>query len=140
MITNTDITIYSKQFDQDSRKTFFRRHVIKRVSWHAKLAVAADPSGLTGGNVFRIRVPKEAEVDGFPALSGYLPPSEYRKLPEEGREGTWTVNTGDYFCQGSGPKMEKPSDLKDHALPYGQVKNVRDNRRGGQPHIRIEGW
>lgn len=140
MITNADITVYNRQFDPSSRKTVFLRHEVRHVSWHAKLAVAADPGGLSGGNVFQIRIPQEAETDSLPALAGYLPPGEYRGLPEAERAGRWTVDAGDYFCRGTGPEMEKPSDLKDHALPYGQVKSVSDNRRGSLPHIRIEGW
>lgn len=140
MTTNADITVYSRQFDQALRKTFFRRFVVRRVSWHAKLAVTADTGGLSGSNVFRIRIPEEADTDGVPALSGYLPPAEYRKISETELDGKWTVDVGDYFCRGIGQEMEKPSDLKDHALPYGQVKSINDNRRGGLPHIRIEGW
>lgn len=140
MITNADITIYSKQFDQTCRKTFFLRHVIRRVSWYGNLKVSVESGGLSGGNIFKIRIPKEAEVNGLPALAGYLPPGEYQVLPEAEREGRWTVDTGDYFCRGIGPEVEKPSDLSGHVLPYGQVKAVSDNRRGGQPHIRLEGW
>lgn len=140
MITNADLTIYHKEFDQATRKSLFLRQVIRNISWYAKLQVTADSGGISGGNLFRIRIPREAEADGLPALPGYLPYGEYRLLSETEREGMWTVNTGDYFCKGVGPELEKPSDLKDYSLPYGQIKSVGDNRRGGQPHIRLEGW
>ncbi len=138
MITNADITIYNRQYDTE-KKPCFIRHEIKGVSWYAAVKVSEDPSGLSGGNVVKIRIPESAKADGRPALERYLPPAVYRSAPAEKRAQYWTLENGDYFCKGEGREIEKPSDLKG-LESYGQIRSVGDNRRGGLPHIRLEGW
>lgn len=138
MITNATITIYNRQFDTGTKAATYRRHVVKEVSYYASLDVSAGGSGLIGGNVYKMRVPAEALVDGRPALDSYLTPAEYK---ESGGENNWTCENGDYFCIGEGPAVfTKPSEFESLHLQYGKIQSWGDNRRGGLPHIRIEGW
>lgn len=138
MITNADVTIYNHRIDPVTRKAVYIRHVIQDVSWYASIDVSASAGGLVGGNVYKIRIPPEALADGQPALESYQPAQEYASL--ENIDGVWTVQNGDYFCRGEGPEIIKPSDLETAHVQYGQVKSWGDNRHGGLPHIRIEGW
>ena len=136
MITNADVTIYNHRIDPVTRKAVYIKHVMQDVSWYVSIDVSASSGGLVGGNVYRI--PPEALADGQPALDTYRPAQEYASL--ENIDGVWTAQNGDYFCRGEGPEITKPSDLETAHVLYGQVKSWGDNRRGGLPHIRIEGW
>jgi hypothetical protein len=138
VITNADITIYNHRIDPGTRQTVYARHVIQDVSWYASVNVSAASGGLTGGDVYKIRIPPEALADGQPALESYRAAKEYLDLQDP--SGNWTVQNGDYFCRGEGPEITKPSDLEAAHVLYGQVRSWGDNRRGGLPHIRIEGW
>lgn len=138
MITNADITIYNHRIDPATRQTVYVRHVIQDVSWYASVNVSAASGGLAGSDVYKIRIPPEALADGQPALDAYRPAPEYADLKDT--DGVWTVQNGDYFCRGEGPEITKPSDLENAHAQYGQVKSWGDNRRGGLPHIRMEGW
>ena len=137
MITNADITIYRRAIPTQNAASYLRT-VICGVSWYCKHVVNASSSGLSGGNVFKIRIPEEATVKGISAFGSYVSPDDF--VLSENPSGKWTVDNGDYFCLGVGPDIEKPSDLAKNRLRYGQVYSWGDNRRGGLPHIRIEGW
>lgn len=121
MITNADITIYNHHINPATRQTVYVRHVIQDVSWYASVNVSAVSGGLAGGNVYKIRIPTEALADGQPALDTYCPAKEYASLKDA--EGVWTAQNGDYFCQGEGPEITKPSDLEAAHVQYGQVKS-----------------
>ncbi len=136
MLTNADITLYSRRMNLQTKQAGYISLVIEHVSWYSSCDVTAVAGGLVSSDTYRIRIPEKAFIDGKPALDGYLSPSDYQAEPE----GHWTVENGDYFCLGKGPEIDKPSDLGKYHLIYGQVRSLRDNRRGGLPHIRIEGW
>ena len=140
MITNADITIYKKQYDPKTRNPYYAMYYIQGVSWYEDNKVTASAGGIVGGNIYKIRIPEEALLNGQAALKSYLPPGEYHTLPGEEQEGFWTVENGDYFCKGQGKDVEKPSDLAKQHIPYGQVHSIGDNRHRGLPHIRLGGW
>lgn len=138
MITNADITIYNQEYDPETRQSTYVRHFIQGVSWYASVNVSAASGGLVGGEVYKIRIPPEALADEQPALDGYRTAQDYAALQD--KDGVWTIQNGDYFCRGEGPEIAKPSDLEKAHLLYGKIHSWGDNRRGGLPHIRIEGW
>ena len=140
MITNADVTIYVRSHDPVSKKQIYNRYVIYDVHWYENFKVSSSAGGLTGGNVFKIRIPEEALMDGNPALAAFLPLQAFRSLPKEQTEGRWTAGPGDCFCLGECDAISQPSDLAKFGNPYGQIRSVGDNRIGGLPHIRIEGW
>lgn len=126
MITNADVTLYHQMYDTATKKTTYKKTVIQDVSWYASFGIAAGNAGMVGKEIFKIRIPPEALVDGTSALDSY--------------GSDWVVGNKDYFCRGEGPDIEKPSDLEKINVRYAQVCSWSDNRRGGLPHIRIEGW
>lgn len=128
MLTNAVVTIYHKYFDKTTKQSSFRRHVVSAAHWYADHRVNVDNAGISGAEVYKVRIPDEY-------LADYLDPDAY--LAAGAPETKWTVDQGDYFLKGEGADITKPSDIQGR---YAQVRSFGDNRRGGLPHLRIEGW
>lgn len=123
MVTNASITIYHKTGKAGEP---LKRIFIPECNWYADHRINVETSGVTGAEIYKVRIPREW-------LDGYRDPDEYLSS-----DTGWTVDNGDYFVKGEGPEnVIKPSDIGSR---FAQVRSWGDNRRGGLPHLRIEGW
>lgn len=133
MITNADITIYNRKANPETKKMEYCRTILRNVHWHTDQKVTVD-KGLQSADMYKIRVPVRNREEP------YLTPEEYAALPFGGHAGFWTTENGDLFVKGATDQdIDKPSDLEGRHLIVGKVQSHSDNRRGGQPHIRIGG-
>ena len=72
MLTNADITIYNHIYDKATRLDEWRRTVIHGVHFYVDNKVSVGDSGLNSADVYKIRIPEDAECD-----SQYAPEDEY---------------------------------------------------------------
>lgn len=133
MITNADITIYNHRYDKETRFDDWQRIVIRGVHFYVDNKVVLGDGGLNSADVYKIRIPEDAECD-----REYLPEDAYAS--EEEVSMYWTLQNGDYIVRGECLlNIEKPSDLKQLHKQYCKITSWSDNRFGGLPHWRIGG-
>lgn len=127
MLTNADITIYNKVV-VNGANTWLRTQ-IKGVSWYNNLGMALQSGAVVSSDIFAVRIPN---------TSGYVSAKEYASLTD--RTGKWTVQKDDIVCRGlittAITGLATLTANKEQAF---KVTSFSDNRRGGQPHIRIGG-
>lgn len=128
MLTNAVVTIYHKVFNAATKQSGFRRYVVPAAHWYADHRVNVDNTGISDAEIYKVRIPAEQ-------LETYMDPDAF--LAAGCPSDAWTVDHGDYFLRGEAPDITKPSDISGR---YAQVRSWGDNRRGGLPHLRIEGW
>lgn len=133
MITNADITIYNRKYNKETRLDEWHRTVICGVHFYVDNKVAVRESGLKSADVFKIRIPEDAECEKL-----YLSENEY--VNAEDTSNSWTLQKDDYVVRGiCEAEIEKPADLKEVHMQYCKITSWSDNRFGGQPHWRIGG-
>lgn len=133
MITNADITIYNHKVDKITRLDTWQRTIIRGVHFYVDNKVSVGDGGLNSADVYKIRIPEEAECD-----KTYIPEDEYFTLGDV--SGFWTIQEDDIIVRGiCDIEIEKPADLKERHVRYCKVTSWSDNRRGGLPHWRIGG-
>lgn len=129
MIVNADITLYNRRYDKDTRLDNWNKTVIEGVHFYADTKVAIADKGLQSADVFKIRIPIDAQC-----IKTYIPASEYKMLDDI--SGYWTLQNDDYVIKGiSDKEIEKQSEL----INAIKITSFADNRFGGQPHWRIGG-
>lgn len=86
----TDVmTVYNYHRDLETEKETWTRSVVRGVQWsHNKSEVTTSGSVQTENKVEKITVDFQKKYGNKP----YLPPQEYAKLPDEEREGFWTLD------------------------------------------------
>lgn len=133
MIANADITIYNRKYNKETRLDDWQRTVIRGVHFYVNNKVSLVESGLKSADVFKIRIPEDAEFD-----KEYLSEDEYARA--EDVSYAWTLQNDDYVVRGECElEIEKPSDLKELHKQYCKITSWSDNRFGGLPHWRIGG-
>lgn len=133
MIVNTDITIFNRKANPETRKMEYCRTILYGVHWYTDQKTAVTDHGLKSGDIYKIRIPMKNR-------EGYIPPVEYAVLPWEKRQDYWTVENGDLFVKGVvNTGITKLSELYAQHHEIGQVYSYSDNRFGLNPHIRIGG-
>ena len=136
MITNTDITIYNRKLNPETRQYTWHRTELRGVHWYTdqKVQVLADSKGLSSADSINIRIPTGGRSER------YLPPEEYAALSYGKKTLYWTVENGDLFVRGIvQDEIKKESDLQNKHYLVGKVLSHSDNRFGLNPHIRIGG-
>lgn len=63
MITNANITIVSKIFDEEKREDKYSAKVVKDVSWYADFKANIGEKGLKSGDVYKVRIPIHENTD-----------------------------------------------------------------------------
>ncbi len=86
----TDVmTVYNYHRDLETEKETWTRSVVRGVQWsHNKSEVTTSGSVQTENKVEKVTVDFQKKYGNKP----YLPPQEYAKLPDEEREGFWTLD------------------------------------------------
>ena len=133
MMTNSDVTIYNKKYNEQTRLDEWFGTVLRNVHVFVDHKVAVTEKGLKSADLYKIRVPEEVETPKI-----YIPSSEYMG---KGGEGTyWTISKGDIIVMGDlSTTIEKPSDLSILGVDFCTVSSFSDNRHGMIPHWRIFG-
>ena len=133
MITNADITIYNRKYDQATRLDAWHRTVIHNVHVYIDHTTSVGDSGLNSADVYKIRIPQ-----GVDCGDAYLPENEYAKMNNP--SGYWTLQNDDWIVIGECQiDIGRPSDLKDLRSKHCKIISYSDNRFGGLPHWRIGG-
>lgn len=63
MITNANITIVSRIFDEETREDKYIAKVIKDVSWYADFKASIGESGLKSGDIYKVRIPLDEDIN-----------------------------------------------------------------------------
>ena len=131
MITNADVTIYNTYVDPVTRLETYHRTVIRGVWFFVDNKVAIDADGLNAADVYKVRIPANADTGG----AIFVQPWEYT-----GERGTWTLQPDDYVVRGIiDQDIEQPVELKKWKRQVFRINSWSDNRFGGSPHWRIGG-
>lgn len=101
MHTNTDITIYNKYYDPETRLDKYSRKVIEKVFFEEKLATNRVKSGVDSSDAVMIVIP-------LTRLEGYVEPKEFK-----GSTNTFTLAIGDRVVRNNVPYeiTRSPSEL-----------------------------
>ncbi len=117
MIANDVITIYNRTYNSKARLDEWTRTVVRGVHVHVDHKVTIGEKGLNSANLYKIRIPHDAGV-----------------------EGELQVNDGDYIVIGEGPEsITAPADLQKAGIRHCKILSWSDNSDSTQPHIRVEG-
>lgn len=129
---NRTITLYSKRYEPESKKTLWIRTVISGASWCGCQRITAGET-LTSNDGYSIRVP----VENLP--KGFLPKQEF--LAQEDHNGYWTVQNGDVVLLGVGP--EPTGGITEITKRFSDCFTVTavhtDNLQRRLSHLRLEG-
>lgn len=110
MLTNTDITIYSREYDPSSRLDKWKRTYISEAWWFKEEKSSVTTDGLKSADVYTVRVP-----------------------------GTKVkVKKDDYIVKGNCRiDMQTIKDLD--GLDKTRITSANYNTFGGNPHIKVVG-
>ena len=110
MLTNTDITIYHREYDPKLRMDQWKRIYVPKVWWHKDEKSSVTTDGLKQADVITIRIP-DTMIE---------------------------VVKDDYIAKGNCPvKMQTIKDLS--GIEFAKVTSVNRNLFGGNPHIKVVG-
>lgn len=110
MIANTDITIYHRIYDPETRLDAWKRKYIKKAWWYYDDKSAVTTDGTKGSGSATIRIP----------------------------DISISVARGDCIVKGNCPaEIQTIKDLK--AYEYIKVLGVNCSAYGGNPHIKVVG-
>lgn len=112
---DTDITIYTYRYNNDSKTDEWARHQYKNCSWYGGQKATVGDRGLNTADAYTVRIPA-AEYDDA------------------------EINNGDIVIKGMHSE-ETPDAIDDKTVPRFVITSVNDNRRGiaSVRHIRIDG-
>jgi hypothetical protein len=136
MLTNADITIYNSYWDNESGYQKYVRTVIKGVNWHSSVDIQQDSNGLMTADIYKIRIPIDADFGG----KEYLDPIAWKSL--EDKTGYWTIKNDDVIInKATDVEVTMPSEIEKLSSEVATVFGWSDNRRGikSSQHWRIEG-
>lgn len=110
MLTNTDITIYNREYDSETRLDSWRRVYVPEAWWYKNEKASITTDGLKSADVYTIRIP----------------------------DTSITLKKDDYIVKGNcNVAMETVKDLD--GLEKTRVTSVNYNTFGGNPHIKAVG-
>lgn len=110
MLTNTDITIYNREYDTQSRLDTWTRVYISEAWWFKNEKSSITTDGLKQADVFTIRIPDTSIV----------------------------LKKDDYIVKGKCDiQMKTVKDLD--GLEKARISSVNYNTFGGNPHIKAVG-
>lgn len=110
MLTNTDITIYNREYDPETRLDSWRRVYVPEAWWYKNEKASITTDGLKSADVYTIRIPDTSIV----------------------------LKKDDYVVRGSCcVDMRTVKDLE--GLEKARITSVNYNTFGGNPHIKAMG-
>ncbi len=110
MLTNTDNTIYHREYDPKLRMDQWKKIDVPKVWWHKYEKSSVTTDGLKQADVITIRIP----------------------------DTMIAVAKDDYIAKGNCPvKMQTIKDLS--GIEFAKVTSVNRNLFGGNPHIKVVG-
>lgn len=110
MLTNTDITIYNREYDPETRLDSWKRVYVPEAWWYKNEKASITTNGLKSADVYTIRIP----------------------------DTSITLKKDDYIVKGNcNVAMETVKDLD--GLDKTRVTSVNYNTFGGNPHIKAVG-
>ena len=131
-LCNETITVFNAGLDEETGYDTYMPTVITGVSIFCEIASAVDSSGLKAANMFKIRIPIDADFSG----KTYVTPAEYALNPKR----RFTLQQGDIIVRGKEKTAMDPAALQ---KKYGEiitVLGVTDNRRAPkEKHWKVVG-
>lgn len=110
MLTNTDITIYNRKYDPETRLDTWIRVYVPEAWWYKNEKASITTEGLKQADVYTIRIP----------------------------DTSISLKKGDYIVKGDcNVAMETIKDLE--GMEKTCVTSVNYNTFGGNPHIKVVG-
>ena len=110
MLTNTDITIYNREYDPATRLDTWNRVYVPEAWWYKNEKASITTEGLKQADVYTIRIP----------------------------DTSIALKKDDYIVKGNcGVTMETVKDLE--GLEKTKITSVNYNTFGGNPHIKAVG-
>lgn len=110
MLTNTDITIYNREYDPETRLDSWKRVYVPEAWWYKNEKASITTNGLKSADVYTIRIPDTSIV----------------------------LKKDDYIVKGNcNVAMETVKDLD--GLEKTRVTSVNYNTFGSNPHIKAVG-
>lgn len=110
MLTNTDITIYNREYDSETRLDSWRRVYVPEAWWYKNEKASITTDGLKSADVYTIRIPDTSIV----------------------------LKKDDYVVRGNCcVDMRTVKDLE--GLEKARITSVNYNTFGGNPHIKAVG-
>lgn len=110
MLTNTDITIYHREYDPKTRLDSWVRVYVPKAWWHKNEKSSVTTEGVKQADVYTIRIPDTSVV----------------------------LKKDDYVVKGNcDVAMETVKDLD--GLERTKITSVNYNTFGGNPHIKVVG-
>ena len=126
------ITVFNAGLDEKTGYDVYTPTVITGVSVFCEIASTVDSSGLKAANMFKIRIPIDADFSG----KTYVTPAEYALNPKR----RFTLRQGDVIVRGKEKTAMDPAALQ---KKYGEiitVLGVTDNRRAPEgKHWKVVG-
>lgn len=97
MITNSDITIYNKCYDEETQSySKYKRTYIKGVNIQIDKAVSVGDKGLNTADNVSVYIPFTADFSN----KKYIKPKEYDRLSDKDKEYYFTIGKGDIIVKG----------------------------------------
>lgn len=110
MLTNTDITIYNREYDSESGFDIWKRVYVPKAWWYKNEKSSITTEGLKQADVYTIRIP----------------------------DTSIALKKDDYIVKGNcDVAMETVKDLE--GLEKTRITSVNYNTFGGNPHIKAVG-
>ena len=110
MLTNTDITIYNREYDPETRLDSWKRVYVPEAWWYKNEKASITTNGLKSADVYTIRIP----------------------------DTRIALKKDDYVVKGNCQvRMETVNDLE--GLEKARITSVNYNTFGGNPHIKAVG-
>ena len=129
------VTVFNKKLDADKGWDVYNPTVIRGVSWYSTIESNVDANGLHAANIFKIRIPVDADFGG----KEYIDPIAY--ADESITAGVFTLANGDLIVRAEIDDGDiTPAQLKEQHYEYCTILGVTDNRRApNAPHFRVVG-
>ena len=110
MITNTDITIYSRVCDPLTRLDKWKKIYVSAAWWYKNEKASITTDGLKSADVYTVRIP-DTSIE---------------------------LKKDDYIVKGNSPvEMQTVKDLS--GIEFAKITSVNRNLFGGNPHIKVVG-
>ena len=72
MITNTDLTIVNKVFNDETREDSYIATYVTDASWYADFKAGIGENGLKSGDVYKVRIPYEESTNDIKVAKGSI--------------------------------------------------------------------
>ena len=126
------ITVFNAGLDENTGYDVYTPTVITGVSVFCEIASTVDSSGLKAANMFKIRIPVDADFSG----KTYVTPAEYAVNSRR----RFTLQQGDIIVRGKEKTAMNPAALQQKYGEIITVLGVTDNRRAPKgKHWKVVG-